>query len=485
MSKRILISIVVLAVAACLVLSVLAVIGVISFVRIDSQSTTVETQVLPTEAVEQLPTEEAQPSPTLPAEEATETPQAAATAESEIPTSVLRAMEKIERQTEKNRGLSLSGEIQRALLTPDQLRQRVMDDFLKDYSDEEMAEDQKVLSLFGLLPPDFDIKTLYTDLYSEQISGFYDDEIGEMVVVQEEGFNGPERMTYAHEYTHALQDEAYDLTEGLKTDEETCEKDSEYCAAVQALIEGDATISEQLWYYYSATQTDRDQVDEFYNTYESPVYDRTPEFLQKDFLFAYDQGAYFVVGFYQEGGYPAVDALYQNPPVSTEQIMHPERYPDDKPLKLELPDFSAALGEDWNEIDRNALGEWYTYLLLGYGDDEDARLSDEIASQAAEGWGGDTYVVYSGPQTDDAALVYLSQWDTSADGAEFWQAFQQYATARWGEPAVSGSNRLEWSSTPDGAVLLQRAADGRVLWVAAPDAATAQALAGQVTGFGK
>ncbi|TLN25450.1 hypothetical protein FDZ74_02330 [bacterium] len=473
MSKRVLISIVVLVVAACVVLSVLALVGVFTLLPVRSATTVVESTVTPTQGEAVSPTQ------------AEQTPQATAAGGAEIAPEELAAMKKIEQQTEKNRGLTLSGEIQRTLMTPEQLRQRVMDDFLKDYTPEDMAADQKVLSIFGLLPRGFDLKTLYTDLYSEQIAGFYDDKTNEMVVVQGEGFDGPERMTYAHEFTHALQDEAYDLTNGLKTDEATCRKDSEYCAAVQALIEGDATISEQLWLYNSASQQDRDQVDAFYSTYKSPVYDSAPLFMQQDFLFAYDQGANFVLKFYQDGGYAEVDKLYQNPPVSTEQILHPERYPNDKPQAVELPDFSASLGSGWEEIDNNTVGEWYTYLILAYGDQADARLDETTASQAAEGWGGDKYVVYAGPGGNDAALVYQSQWDTGTDSDEFWQAFQTYANDRWGKADQSGTDRLEWTATTDGAVLLQRNASGQVLWVVAPDAATVATLAGQVAGFGQ
>lgn len=463
MSKRVLISIVVLVVCACLVLSVLAVVGVFTLLPVSSTVSHVETKVSPVEQA------------TQPAQ--AETPQASG----DLSADVLEEMHKIEQQTEKNRGLSLKGEITRTLLTPDQLRQRVIDDFLKDYTPEDMAADQKVMYAFGLLPRDFDIKTLYTDLYSEQIAGFYDDETNEMVVVQGEGFEGPERETYAHEFTHALQDEAYDLTNGLKIDEETCRKDSEYCAAVQSLIEGDATLSEQLWLLYDATQQDRDQIDQFYNDYQSPIYDSAPEFMKEDFLFPYDKGVNFVLGFYQQGGYPAVDKLYQNLPVSTEQIMHPERYPDDKPVKVELPDFSAALGDGWEEIDRNSVGEWYTYLILAYGDQKNARQDEDTASQAAEGWGGDLYVVYSNDQNEDVALTFRSQWDTESDSREFWQVFQQYAEDRWGKADESSADRMEWSATDNGAVSIQRDAAGQVLWLMAPDEQTLQILNEQLS----
>ncbi len=472
MSKRILISIVVLVVAACLVLSGLAVVGVITLIPISSTVSTATSEIAPTEPAM------ASATPGEPA--ATETPSATSEAGAEIPADVLDEMQTIEKQVEANRGLSLKGEITRTLLTPDELRQRVIDEFFKDYTPEDMAIDQKVMNVFGLLPRDFDIKKLYTDLYSEQIAGYYDDKTNEMVVVQGQGFNGPERETYAHEFTHALQDDAYDLTNGLKTDEETCRKDSEYCAAVQSLIEGDATLNEQLWLYKDATQKDRNQIDEYYQNYQSPVYDSAPDFLKEDFLFAYDKGVNFVLGFYQQGGYPAVDQLYHNLPVSTEQILHPERYPNDKPQKLDLPDFSAALGADWKEIERNNMGEWYTYLILAYGDDKSYRLDEDTALKAAEGWGGDTYAVYSGPNETDVALVYLSKWDTESDSQEFWQALQKYAKNRWGKPSETGSNRLEWSSTQDGTVLVEREPNGQVAWVTAPDAATIDTLLEQL-----
>ena len=63
-----------------------------------------------------------------------------------------------------------------------------------------------------------------------------------MFVVQGENFQGMERMNYSHEYTHALQDQNYDLRQELKVNEEYCKKNAEYCSAVQALFEGDATF---------------------------------------------------------------------------------------------------------------------------------------------------------------------------------------------------------------------------------------------------
>jgi hypothetical protein len=108
-------------------------------------------------------------------------------------------MDEIEAQAASLRGLRPTGPVDRALLTPADLYQRVLDDFLDDYTEDEAADDALVLSLFGLLERDFDLFNFYLDLYSEQIAGFYDDEVKKMFVVQEAGFRGMERITYAHE----------------------------------------------------------------------------------------------------------------------------------------------------------------------------------------------------------------------------------------------------------------------------------------------
>ena len=238
---------------------------------------------------------------------------------------VLNQMELIETQVEAIRGLGSADNLKRSTLSPDALRSRVMDDFFADYTAEEVAQDTLVLNLFGLLEPGYDLHKLYVDLYSEQIAGFYDDETQEMVIVQGEQFLGPERMTYAHEYTHALQDRVYDLENGLNMNDETCDRNSEYCAAVQALLEGDATLTETLWFLQNSTTEDKKDILEYYQAYQSPVYDSAPNFLKQDFLFAYSQGLEFVQQIYAEGGFAALDQVYQNLPQSTEQNSTPSK----------------------------------------------------------------------------------------------------------------------------------------------------------------
>ena len=383
-------------------------------------------------------------------------------------------MIEIEQQVSALRGLAPNGEFERALFTPDQLRERVINDFVQDYTPEDAQKDTLVLAAFGLVEPDFDFYTFYIDLLSEQVAGFYDNETKDMVVVQKEAFRGPERLTYAHEYTHALQDQTYDIKHGLGYEEQACEQDTERCAAIQALLEGDATLTELEWFTRHSTRQDQQDIFEFYNTFESPVYDSAPAFMREDFLFPYTKGYEFVSFLYKKGGFPAVDAAYLNPPVSTEQILHPDRYPDELPIPVTLPDLLPVLGNGWNLLDQNVMGEWYTYLILAYGLTPNARLSELTAGRAVTGWGGDAYAVYLSPTGDATALVLSTVWDSLTEASEFAEAFTEYATARFGPSTAE----LTWQSA--GIVTLFTLNGDQTIWVSAPDLATAQAILADV-----
>mgnify|MGYP001045095132 CR=1 FL=1 len=422
---------------------------------------------------EPLPSATTAATPVAQATKVVETQDAPATA-AELPPAVVRSMNQIQRDVMEIRGLQASDDVPRALLSSDELRQRVIDDFLADYTPEDAQLDVIELSAFGLVEPGFDFLTFFTELLSEQVAGFYDDEFKEMYVVAGEDFGGMERLTFAHEYVHALVDQTYDIQNGLDFTDESCEADTERCAAIQALMEGDATNVELEWFINYATQADQQELIAEASSYSSPVFDSAPPFMQEDFLFPYVKGQTFVPSLLDQGGWEAVDAAYQNLPVSTEQILHPKLYPNDRPLLVELPDLSAALGEGWQELDRNVLGEWYTYLTLARGWRVETQLDDETALAAAAGWGGDAYVVYHNDTSGATVLVVDWLWDREAEADEFAGAFATYASARFG---VNSQRTGKWSTweTPS-AVSLLYTHDNRTIWVYAPNAETAQAI---------
>jgi hypothetical protein len=398
------------------------------------------------------------------------------------PLSEDQVMDQIQSQVIAIRKIQPSGPVTRALLTPAQLRDKVINDFFKDYTAADEKKDLRELSFVGLLNSDFNLHQFYIDLYSEQIAGYYDPETKDMYVVSGEAFKGPEKMTYAHEYTHVLQDQNYDLLNGLKDNPDYCKDHTEYCAAVDAMIEGDATITESQWFLLNATQQDQQDIASFYGSLQSPVYDSAPAFMKEDFLFPYSQGKDFVQYLLNQGKVTKVTEAYKNPPVDTEQILHPELYPSDTPVEVALPNYESILGSGWVEETRNVMGEWYIYLIFADGINPKFQLDKSTAQTAAAGWGGDTYLLYWNENLQKGAFIMRSQWDTMNDADQYWDALVNYATQRWGSPYQKQGYTLSWKDSTNGSITIKRNGND-VLWLIAPDDATTAKLINGVPDF--
>lgn len=363
-----------------------------------------------------------------------------------LPGDITRRMDTIQQQVINLRGFEPNAPLDRELLSSGQLRENVINDFFADYSPEEAEKDAAVLAALGLLEPGFDLIRFYRDLYSEQIAGYYDNETREMFVVQDGGFGGTQVSTYAHEYVHVLQDQVFDIADGLGYNDDACAADSEACLGVQALIEGDASVTEQAWLSQYATETDRQQIDEFYASFTSPVYDSAPLFMQSDFMFPYQFGAELIYSLLDRGGWEAVDAAYQAPPVSSEQVMHPEKYPSDEPVLIPPMELPALPVAEWQQIDNGVLGEWYLYLLLAKGYLPETNLADQVARAAASGWGGDAYAVYRSVENSSTVLVLNLRMDSPEDASELFAALQEYANGRWGIQAIPLAGMATWNN---------------------------------------
>jgi hypothetical protein len=401
-------------------------------------------------------------------------PSASGGLSSTISAEILAQMDQIELEVIELRGLEPLGDINRILMTREELREIVLNDFLEDFTEEDARDDAIELAAFGLVNKDFDLFHLYMELFTEQIAGFYDRDEKTMYVVQEDGFRGPQRMTYAHEYVHALQDQHYDFEEGLVYTDEACEEDSERCLALQALIEGDASFIELEWFFNYSTEQDLQELQEFFNSYSSPVLDQAPAFIQESLLFPYRAGQEFVEYLYDSGGWKAIEEAYRNPPISSTQIMHPDRYPGARPVEVDLPDLLPLLGEGWREISRNVVGEYYTYLILAHGNEAKARVRDIDARDAAEGWSGDLYVVYYQDTTGETVMLTKTLWESNSDAGQFAEVFRTYASARFGRPTNQSTSQWTWTGS-EGATVFTFVGNETV-WVLAPDQSTADQI---------
>ncbi|HEY6012410.1 MAG TPA: hypothetical protein VIU37_00325, partial [Candidatus Limnocylindrales bacterium] len=186
--------------------------------------------------------------------------------------------------------------------------------------------------------------------------------------------------------------------------------------ARQAVFEGDATLLMTLW---AAAHFGPADMLAYLALSADPaaqaVLQRTPPFLRDLLLYPYTTGLSFVQATQLRDGWAGVDDLYRRMPVSTEQVLHPEKYAaDEAPIQVDLPaDLAAQLGSGWTVPLEDTFGE----LELGYWLRE-SGVKPATATSAAAGWGGDRLAVAKGP-SGAWGVVIDTAWDTAADASEF------------------------------------------------------------------
>ncbi len=330
--------------------------------------------------------------------------------------------DRIAQDVAKIRGLEIREDIREDYLTREQLRERLRKQLDEEYKPADAMADQRVLSAFGLIPTDLDLRALYLDLYTEQIAGFYDTETEDMYVISTgKQLNALGELTYAHEVTHALQDQHYDLDRLSKPYEN---ENDDTLLAITSLIEGDAVALQNGYLISKPALIGRIQDAFEEEQVSSEKLGNAPPIISESLLFPYDAGARFVTSLRRNGAWQAVDAAYKDPPKSTEQILHPEKYTDrDDPTAVTVPDLGAALGDGWAKLETNLFGEFQTRVLL------EGQLDDAVARDAAEGWDGDQFVLWGKGEED--VVVWQTVWDSEEDAEQFTDALRDYDEARF------------------------------------------------------
>lgn len=332
-----------------------------------------------------------------------------------------------------------------------------------------------IYKAFGLIPQDIDLFTVYQELLVAQVGGYYDPETKRMntLLISSDtlGDSLPflEKIVYVHEFTHALQDQHFDLNTLLS--DELALNEPDRAAAIQALVEGDAT---QIMTDYVLYLTEQDpaammsQLDSLTSlAAASEIPAGTPDILVDELTFSYTQGQVFVQALISEGGTDMVDAAFQNPPVSTEQIIHPEKYlAGEMPISVELTDSSSVLGEGWTLAYDRVAGEYFIRNWLKPG------LSAFTMPIAASGWGGDRYLLYTNAE-GQAAYQWRIVFDTPEDQDQFLEYLPRGLTYQFGESA----DAMCWEVSAGGYTLCHHAhPEGGVIITRAPSVEQAQAL---------
>jgi hypothetical protein len=337
------------------------------------------------------------------------------------------------------------------VVSAEELAERVRSQVEEDY--EEVDVDQALYKLLGLVGPEFNLRQTISDLYGEQVAGYYDGETEELVVpAREQEFTIVQEVTLVHELTHALTDQVLDFHQHFSNLHDQDQFDQ--ASAFQALIEGDASMTEILFIQQMDPEDQQRLLEDYLQGVDDSVFAGVPQFIQDSLLFPYETGFAFVSQLFERDGFDAVDQAYRDPPLSTEQVLDAARYPDDEPVAIPLPPgsiegYDLAYGSSWGELGFQLM---FDQVLGG-------------AEEAARGWGGDSYNVFF--NGSEAALSLRYAGDNENDAAELFSALQRYIDRAMnvGEASPDGSG-FSYQGEDYGFVAR---VGGEVAWVAAAD----------------
>src|SRR5215831_2940958 len=361
--------------------------------------------------------------------------QSAATSSAARNAALVAATQDVLKETSDLRQLSILRAVQSSTQSRAEIERAVIKNLDEDTSSADTHAAEVTMKKLGLAPADFHYRALMIRVLTEQVAGYYEPKTRQFHLADWIDVDG-QRPVMAHELTHALQDQHFDL----RRFEHWPKGDSDAELAAHALIEGDATLAMVM--YVSSNPA---RVLTFLKSLgamgvDTKELDQAPRAIRESLLFPYQEGLNWTRALYnyKQGGWSQVSDAFATLPQSTEQIMHPEKYfAHEAPMKVTLPDItnllntgsksaSAAKGEvNWKRLLTDVNGEWGTYLLL-----DQFLKSPAESHRAAAGWGGDRYAVY---ESSAGGVVFLSvsMWDSDDEAREFYEAYLKRTEARY------------------------------------------------------
>jgi hypothetical protein len=379
------------------------------------------------------------------------------------------------REVSKLRELPIKRPVTAGYRSRADLERDLIQDFDESLPPAEAAAQTKMLVALALVPKDFKLREEMLKLLTEQVAGFYRPKTGEFVLTESTSSNDADEQetVIAHELTHALQDQHFNLKRFDKPMKGQGDRD----LAIHALIEGDATVVMIVYGLDGSTKildlpfslTDLMMSEMKDDPKKTPALAAAPKALKQTLLFPYAGGAGFVQALVKQGGWARVSQAFTDLPESTEQILHPEKYlAGERPIQVTVTDPGKVLGGDWKEVTRDVNGEFGYRLILG------EFLDEAESKRAAAGWGGDASVLFENAKTGELFLVQHTVWDTSMEAAEFFDAYTSRTVKRYPAEKINAPTRLLRTI---GNVRVERVDNEVVILEGIPAGADANALA--------
>jgi hypothetical protein len=322
-------------------------------------------------------------------------------------------------------GLAEKHSVPYGRMTKRQLHQFLTKRIKKTLKPEEIRADELSLKMFGLVPPDFDLKKSTIDLLTEQAAAFYDYDEKKLFLLADSSIEA-ETTTLAHELSHALADQHFNLENFM---EETPSNDDENLAHT-AVVEGQASwlmIAYELKRGGQPPVPTEEMLKSVADSGETsmadyPVLKSSPLYIQQSLLFPYSEGTRFFNAVYRKLGKAAFAEVFTHPPVSSAQIIHPEKYfAHEKPTEPALP----KLAPEGKEVTDGSMGEFDHQMLL------QQYLGEARATELAPHLRGGRFRIVTRGHDGKPMLLYAVEWDSPDSAAEYFADYGKILQKKW------------------------------------------------------
>ncbi|MFO7871994.1 MAG: hypothetical protein R6V03_11270 [Kiritimatiellia bacterium] len=394
-----------------------------------------------------------------------------------FPADTAARIEQICSDVERIRGLKFKRKVGFEVQGMEEFREYAVESFKRQMKEGEAEAYVAGLVRIGALKNPVDLMSVLLSLAESQAAAHYDPYDEKYCLIMAGMPQLFLDVVSSHELCHALQDQHFDLEEFVY-DDETLENNSDAESARQCVIEGEATLVMTIWavmsqmsmqdtstaetaasisiemqksmdlagmFALSDSSMQSMDVDPEFMEEARKELEKLPVFFVETLIAAYIEGAAMIDYVKKKRkGWRGVSRLYSDPPVSTEQVLHPRKLmdPRDRPRDAEVEGLEKLLPEGWRVTEHNVLGELGIRTFLKVWAEEPAAESAAAASAAA-GWGGDRYYLCEDAAGGDSLLVWKTVWDTRADASEFVTAYRILISRRF--PHLRKSGRSEAS----------------------------------------
>jgi hypothetical protein len=323
-------------------------------------------------------------------------------------------------------GLQPKAKVPYAMMNREELRKFLDARIAEVVKPEEIRIEEITLKKFGLVPQDFDLRSTTIDLLTEQAAAFYDYRKKKLFIL-ESASHIQKQTALVHELAHALADQHFNLQKFI----EGGSKSDDSAAARHAVMEGQASwlMGEYTARRMGQSLKENKRLLELMTTADPgggqyPVFDQAPLYIRETLMFPYTRGMAFQHAVYERSGQRAFSEVFRDPPVSTQQILHPDMYFSRvAPLKPAVP--QGPKGRDWRELASGSVGELdHSILLRQYAGDSEA-------SALAPQWRGGSYKILENRKDASTVLLYASEWATPEAASSFFRYYRRVLQGKW------------------------------------------------------